>query len=88
MSDGYDDGVTFTADEWREMDAHADELGRRIEALEPMAEAAVDYRQVLYGLAQRGALDPVGLADLERVDDKHGKALDTYINGEGDDTDD
>ena len=86
MSDSYDD-VTFTAAEWKEIDDHAEELGRQIAALEPLAEAAVDYRQVLYGLVQRGVLDAAALADLERVDDKHGDALDAYINDDEGDTD-
>jgi len=86
VSDSYDD-VTFTAAEWKEIDDHAEELGRQIAALEPLAEAAVDYRQVLYGLVQRGVLDAAALADLERVDDKHGDALDAYINDDEGDTD-
>jgi|GEM_PF-5746076 len=87
MNDDYVD-VTFGGAEWKEMDDHAEELGRQIDALEPLAEAAVAYRQVLYGLVQQGALDANALADLERVDDKYGDGLDDYINDDGDNTDD
>jgi len=80
--------MTFSAAEWKELDDHAEELGRQIAALEPLAEAAVAYRQVLYGLVQRGALDANALDELERADQQHGDALDDYINDDEGDTDD
>ena len=76
--------ISFTNAEWAELDAHADDLAEQIDALKPLAEAAVAYLQVLYGLGQRGALDADALADLERVDKKYGAVLDAYINGDND----
>lgn len=73
-----DYNVTLTQRELQELHEHIDDLVSDVRRLKSLADAALAYRRVLYAMDYRNELTDKGTADLERVDEEHGDALDNY----------